>query len=176
MGQEVIKILDDYFTGKFKQLNLYVLPQFMWLILLYYLMLNSFVSIIDKSNLLQNIGLKPILTYFPEIIIEKNELILQFLTDWCPFIIFLSIGLLLCGVILILLKEIIVIGEYKVIWNHSSYGISAFLWYSLIGITIYFYELMQAWFPLYVIVAYTLSKSFEIVKEKINKGDLTFLS
>lgn len=172
--KDILKALDSFFSDKLKKLNLYILPQFIWLIELYYLLLNSLIQIVDKTKFYAEFNLKPISHYIPEVVAEKNLLIMKYLNEWNTFIFLFSFGMLICGILLTLLRGISVVKNYNIIFRHSSYGMDVFLWIFLIAVTFWFYEKLNYWFPFIIIIPYLWTKIWEKIKESLERRGFSF--
>jgi hypothetical protein len=136
------------FTNIISKLNLYVIPQFLWLMILYYLMINVFYNyylFILKELNIHNKG------YLPNEVIELNTKIMYEIKIWLPFILFLGIALLLSGLLIALIKYLPIIKNYEFSY-HGDFGLFVGGWLILICLTIKLYQ----WFDGYFIIIFLI--------------------
>lgn len=152
----VFTVLTDYIKNTFSKLNQYTILQLLWVIVIYYLVLNSllgFVSSID--NITFNIaGVKKIMEY--------NQSILTFIQKYEIIWIGLTISLFLASIIVILVSHTI-FENYMFIGSCSIYGGKLSVWSLLIYATYKLYIFTGAY---YVIVLFAISVVVYWVKEK----------
>jgi hypothetical protein len=171
--KDIVKTLDSYFSNKLKKINLYQIPQFIWLIELYYLMSNAFIKILDNINIMHKIGLNSVVTYLPNIVVKYNELVLQYLFEWSNFILFISLALLFSGLIITLLRETASFQNFGIIWEHCSYGLDVYFWFLFIALTYYTFNTLEAWFPTFIVVLFIGSKIWSFLRQRLeDKGIL----
>lgn len=134
--------MKSYFTEHLKKLNLFILPQIIWLLELYFLMLNALLKAYDNFNFPE------ITTSLPTLIVEYNKMILKLMDEWIPFVGILGVGLLLSSFFICHICVISKIGQYNIIRRYSSYGMFIFGWFILIFLTHFIYNWLQSLFPL----------------------------
>jgi hypothetical protein len=142
-----------FLEERLKLLNPYILPQMIWLVELYYLLLNS----------IYNLGLKLLPEVIPTLHIPKeitkyNTLILNYFDDWHNFSILLGVGFLLAGFIMWFVTHLPIVGDYRKIFSNATYGLHVFHWFLLIGITYKLYIILKLFFPLVPVICLILSQ------------------
>lgn len=168
-AKEIIHAIDTYLVDKFKRINLYLIPQYLLLIELYYLLLNYFINFMDSGFIVSELGFNPVSTYIPEVVLEYNNLIMMTLLDWYPFLMFLSIGLLVSSIFIQFTKGIVVFRNHDTFLFHSSYGSSVSYWFLFMGGSVFFYSILGYWFPLIFIVLLIVSLLKDEIKKRLNK-------
>ncbi|WP_346244182.1 hypothetical protein MKZ19_07435 [Shouchella clausii] len=147
--------LTSEIANRVRKLNIYLIPQYLWLILLYYLTLNALYKIYDdgddpfKNNSDSTID-------FPNEILLFNETIMTTIEKWTPFLWFLAIALIFSGLLITFIKFLPVISSYK-ISDHCDIGIYLGFWVLLIAITIYLFNFLGYFFPLTIPICFLLT-------------------
>ncbi|MGF7401179.1 MULTISPECIES: hypothetical protein [Clostridia] len=152
----VFTVLTDYIKNTFSKLNQYTILQLLWVIAIYYFVLNSlldFASTIDDMTF--NItSIKEILEY--------NQSILDFLQKYEIVWIELTILIFFASIIVILVTHII-FEDYIFIRSCSRYGGNLSLWSLMIYGTYKLYIFTGSY---YGIVLFAISAVAHWVKEK----------
>ncbi|KNZ68289.1 hypothetical protein Tfer_3156 [Thermincola ferriacetica] len=152
-----------------KMLNLFTVPQAIWLIELYYLMLNSFLLFLKSIS-----GLDNIISHFPKQIFHFNSLILGYFQDWSSFVFFLSVGLFLSGIIISMVTTFPYISNYKMVIIYSGYGVTASIWLFLIWLTYKVFNYSYTLYPLIIIFLFYLflarDQMLKIIKKKFGSS------
>lgn len=158
---EVVKNI----ANQIKKFNLYALPQFLWLALLYYLMINVFFQyfqILFKEDV-----------SIPFKVINFNNLIIDTIDKWLPFTWLLSIAFFLSGILISLIKFFPYIDSYKVS-DHGDYGIFLGVWISLIAFACTLYNKLGLYFPIVVPLVPTIKYIWDKAIKKSNKKYLDY--
>ncbi|MDM5359702.1 hypothetical protein [Peribacillus sp. ACCC06369] len=139
--------------------NIYAIPQFAWLILLYIYVINSLASLF--KNALEPSVIKTI----PESLLIYNDIIMKFIDNWAPS--FLPLGLLLMysGVLISFIQTLPYIGSLKVAL-HAPSGIYLGLWMLIIYITYKSYIIWGSWFLLLLPAIYCITEVVKKLKSK----------
>ncbi|MYL57385.1 hypothetical protein GLW20_07685 [Virgibacillus halodenitrificans] len=138
-------LMSEVFT-RLQKLNIYIIPQYLWLILLYYLMINTFYNLLIKFKE-NNPEIK---IDFPDEFKSLNETILNTLSDWSIFFLFLSIALFFSGISIAFIYYLPVIRKNIKLAVTGSIGIELGLWLLLITVTYFLFKSLS-WFFLFVI-------------------------
>lgn len=147
-------LIGEVFT-RLRKLNIYILPQYLWLILLYYLMINTFYDLFIKFK-----NNNPEITIdFPEEIKSLNENILNTLNEWSMFFLFLSFALFFSGIIIASIYYLPVIRKNIKLAVTGSIGIELGLWLLLITVTYFLFNTLS-WFFLFVLPIFALITSY----------------
>lgn len=109
-------MLKDLVNNTVKNQNLYTIPQYLLIILIYYLMFNAIFNSITNLNI--NVD-----KIVPEIILTNNDKLKILLDEWMPFVGLLGVVCFIAGFLIDGLKHIPYISGFKAF--HES-GIS---WY-----------------------------------------------
>lgn len=101
-----------------KKLNPFIVLQVLWIIEIYYLGLNAIMN----SQILKEIipGFK-----LPSLVQQYNCLILNWFNEWEEFVLFLAIGMLICGFMFAIIRGIPSMSQYKIINSYCVYGVDA---------------------------------------------------
>jgi len=153
---EVVKNI----ANQVKKFNLYALPQFLWLAILYYLMINVFFQyfqILFKEDV-----------SIPFKVINFNNLIIDTIDKWLPFTWLLGIAFFLSGILISLIKFFPYIDSYKVS-DHGDYGIFLGVWISLIAFACTLYNKLGLYFPIMVPLVPTIKYIWDKTIKKSNK-------
>lgn len=154
--------IKGYVTERIKLLNPFTLPQLIWMVELYYLMLNSLLLIIEKEP-----NIKTIISGFPKEFFMYNKLINQYLLEWSTPVAFLGVGLLFSGIIISMVNKFPYVSDFKIVNTYSNYGVSACVWMILIWLTYRLFLLFSAWFPIVIVVLFYIFIVWEQAKEGI---------
>ncbi|WP_102707336.1 hypothetical protein [Terribacillus saccharophilus] len=141
-----------------RKLNLYVLPQYVWLILLYYLMINSLYNLFAST-----------LESYPKIpqeVLIFNNVLMGYIEEWSPFLWFLSISLIISGILIAFIRYLPVLSSYNFSYR-GDIGIYLGSWILLISITIYLYENFGSWFHVVIPLCYFVIGIWEKIKNSI---------
>ncbi|MFD2046033.1 hypothetical protein ACFSTA_12415 [Ornithinibacillus salinisoli] len=148
------------FTGEIftraRKLNIYLIPQYSWLILLYYLMINAFYKIFiffEKGN-------SEITLVLPEKVTSINVSILNILNEWNPFLLFLSITLFLSGIAIAGIYYLPILKSYKFSYR-GAIGIYLGSWLFLIVTTIWLFDFLGAYFVIIIPVCAGITSYWE---------------
>lgn len=152
-------------TNRIKQLDLYLIPQFTWLVLLYFLMLNTcFKYFLKIKNAIEtsdnNLNFK-----IPKEIISFNTTITHEISIWTPFLWFISISLIISGFFIAFLKFVPGVSS-NVMFYHIEFGIYFGLWILLIVVTLLIYNLFGLYFPLAFPILYFITDQWDKVRTK----------
>ncbi|SKA87703.1 hypothetical protein SAMN05443428_10844 [Caloramator quimbayensis] len=152
----VFTVLTDYIKNTFSKLNQYIILQLLWVIAIYYFVLNSlldFISIIDGMtfNITSING-----------ILEYNQSILDFLQKYEIIWIGLTILLFFASIIVILVTHTL-FENYMFIRSCSKYGGELSVWSLIIYGTYKLYIFAGSY---YGIVLFAISAVAHWVKEK----------
>ncbi|MGZ0879049.1 hypothetical protein ACWZQY_024085 [Priestia megaterium] len=153
---EVVKSI----ANQVKKFNLYVLPQFLWLVLLYYLMINVFFQyfqVLFKEDV-----------SIPFKVIDFNNLIIDTIDKWLPFTWLLGIAFFLSGIFISLIKFFPYVESHKVS-DYGDYGIFLGVWILLIASTYSLYNILGLYFPIAVPLVPIIKYLWDKVWEKLNK-------
>ncbi|GAB1807647.1 hypothetical protein [Priestia megaterium] len=153
---EVVKSI----ANQIKKFNLYALPQFLWLVLLYYLMINVFFQyfqILFKEDV-----------SIPFKVIDFNNLIIDTIDKWLPFTWLLGIAFFLSGILISLIKFFPYVESHKVS-DHGDYGIFLGVWILLIASTYSLYNILGLYFPIAVPLVPIIKYLWDKAWEKLNK-------
>ncbi|MED4634996.1 hypothetical protein P9443_19170 [Peribacillus frigoritolerans] len=147
-------------TNQLRRLNLYVLPQYLWLILLYYLMINSFIILFENIE-----DFRIFIKNIPEVFLNYNNIVMRYIDMWVPFLIFLGFILILSGVIIKTIQVLPYIENFQ-ITIHGPFGIYLGIWMLIISCTYKSYIILGSWFLLLLPAIYCIA---EVIKKLINK-------
>ncbi|MFD6207331.1 hypothetical protein [Peribacillus sp. NPDC060253] len=129
-------------TNQLKQLNLYLIPSYLWLFLLYYLIINSLITFFEYMG-----DFGPIIKKIPKELLSYNNIIMRYLDMWVPLFGFFGLVIFIAGVIVALIQFLPYIGNYKMT-IHGAYGISLGIWFIIIWATYKSYVFLDLWFLL----------------------------
>lgn len=150
-----------YVTNLLNELNLYVLPQYLWLVITYYLTINVtyeyFLHIFrDEKEVIEKI---------PSEVLNINQVIMSEIDKWLPFVWFLAIAFLFSGICIGLIQHIPFLSKKRVS-IHGDYGLTLGIWLLLIAFTIEIYHFSGKFFPLFLLVTAFIKLGVEEYKEK----------
>ena len=149
-----------------EKLNIYNLLQVIWLIEIYYLVINSINEKVQE--ILRSDQTLPKLDYVPSQVRQYNAMILNYMDKWNEFILFLSIVLIFSALIISFVKGITRLSDYKIIKSHCDYGLYSGVWLMLIYFTyrifVYSEVILIISIPSIALLFYLKDN----VKEKIN--------
>lgn len=164
----------SFFNKQIKNINLFTVFQVIWVIEVYYLMINSLLNLM---RFLQTSTLYNILNEIPDKALEYNNLIIQYFDEWSFFAILLGIACFISGGIIGGIKYLPKIGDYTIIKVYADYGLYSGGWLLLIGSTYLLYNLNSKIFflsfILMMIVVITLSKVIKDMREWLNDKGIT---
>lgn len=130
--------MEKYLKSGAKKLNLYTILQVMWILELYYLGANAIYEF-----LVVNPQIKEQFNFYtvelPKEIEMYNNIIKEYFSSWSSFIIFFAVAMIICGVFFTFIRLIPRLGDYRLIYRYSSYGMVAGWWLILIYLTYYLY-------------------------------------
>lgn len=155
---------------KAKGVNVYHLLHYVWLIEIYYLILNSLSIFI-----IQVPEIKELADIIPPIINKYNGIIMNSLQSWSPFILLLSVGLFVASFFVSMSKHILFTKNSGVIFYHADAGLFFSKWLFIIALTYYVYTWTGKFLPLIMIILVLLTqglKKFLSILE--TKYDITF--
>ena len=136
--ETVNNCMKKYFKNGTKKLNLYTILQVMWMIELYYLGTNAIYEfLVENPKINKDFNIATI--YLPKEIETYNNLIKEYFSSWSSFVIFFAIAMIICGICFAFIRLIPVLGDYRLIYSYSSYGIVVGGWLILIYCTYYLY-------------------------------------
>ncbi|MEK4973596.1 hypothetical protein NSQ89_14655 [Niallia sp. FSL R7-0648] len=161
LSNEVTKVV----SNQISKLNIYTYPQYVWLVFLYYLMLNV------AFKLLQ---LLPISTsYFekkmPVEILNINEMIMSKIDKWMPFLWFLVIAFFFSGILIVFIRFIPFVNNQKISY-HGDIGIFLSIWLFLFAISYELYNLMNYYFPLAIILIALVKSGYDHLYDKYRES------
>lgn len=142
-----------------RKLNIYLIPQYSWLILLYYLMINALYKVFNflgKNNPDFNFDL-------PTNLLSLNDTVMTHLQEWTPFIWFIAITLIVSGFIIAFIQYLPVLDGYDFSYR-AGIGVYLGVWILLIAITIHLYDTLGGLFILSIPICFGLT---ELWKQKI---------
>jgi len=157
--------IDDYFSNKGWRFNLFTIPQVVWLIQIHFFMLNSMLFYFNAMYG-EN---EDIVDQFPEEVTIYNEMIHHYLEEWIPFIGFLSVCLLVSGLLISVLSILPFVSKYGIIQTYAGYGFNSFLWFFLIYITYRIYDWSVMLFPLSFWITFMMVGLWQKLIEFINR-------
>lgn len=137
-------VLTQETLKKIFSISFYTLPQYIWILLLYYIMLNS-LSDLFISEILSD--------YIPKHVKELNQVALDFLEQYQWFVLFLSLGLFISGFFITILKIIPYLNNFQSMFIAGKQGIDYGFWLFLMWATIYFYNSVGKCFIIIFFVA-----------------------
>lgn len=161
-------------NDRVKKLNLYELPQYAWLVLLYYLMLNALLNFsqTEYCKIIFDIKLD-FISSFPSTVVQLNETIKEKIAIWMPFIRFLWIGFFISGLLLTIVRRLPIVRNYGVIQWHADYGLFIFPWLALSDLTYYLYMHLGSLFILIPPLFYLCADFLERVRKKLESKGIT---
>jgi hypothetical protein len=139
------------------KLNLYMIPQYLWLVFLYYLMLNVFLNYAES--------LSPELSFVPDLILEKNDNLKAVISSLMPFIWFLGISLIGCGFLISAIRLLPYLEKFKMSYD-GEYGLFLGTWLLLIGFTHALYAFIPGIFPFVILILALIKDGILKLKEK----------
>lgn len=155
---------------KTKGINLYHLLHYVWLIELYFLMLNS-LSLFITPFLEQN----EITELIPSIIHKYNADTITLLQLWSPFILFMGVGMFVSSIFVSMSKYIPFTKNSGVVLSHADAGIFFSKWLLIIALTYYVYTWTGEFLPLVMILLVLLTQAFNKIRELLeSRYDITF--
>ncbi|CAM4018596.1 hypothetical protein [Mesobacillus zeae] len=138
--------LSRYAEKLLSQLNLYILPQYVWLIITYYLMINVFYDY--SSHLFKNDI--ELFKKIPTEAFEFNSMVLGEINKWLPLVWFLSFAFLFSGLIIVLIRFFPFLENLKMSF-HGRYGLFLGGWLLITAISIQLYNYAGHFFPLFIV-------------------------
>ncbi|WP_156289426.1 hypothetical protein [Oceanobacillus salinisoli] len=145
--------ITNEFLTRVRKLNIYLIPQYLWLILLYYLMINALYKLFGIMNQDFNFNV-------PNEILTLNNTILNTIEKWTPFLWFLSIALVFCGLIIAFIQYLPVLESYDFSYR-GGIGVYLGSWLLLIVVTIYLFKFLSVFFLVVIPICYGLTKLWE---------------
>jgi hypothetical protein len=139
------------------KLNLYMIPQYLWLVFLYYLMLNVFLNYAEN--------LSPELSFVPDLILEKNNDLKAAISSLIPFIWFMGISLIGCGFLISAIRLLPYLEKFKMSYD-GEYGLFLGTWLLLIGFTHALYAFIPGIFPFLILILAITKDGILKLKEK----------
>lgn len=115
------KSVQEKSLGFVKKFNLFNIWPATWMLLMYYLGVNSMLELV-----LNNInGLSDLI---PLNAIQYNNLIMSYLNEYAFFAFLIASGLFICGVLYAIIRNIPIISDYNIIMRYAHYGLTSGLW------------------------------------------------
>lgn len=151
----------DYFKDVIKKVNLFNLPTVIWLVLMYYLLLNWFMNLCEY--IIKQNNIQPIIQ-IPTVIYNYNNQILTYLNEWIPFVFLFGIGMAVAAFF-----TIIVVNQFTHYISfrvNAAYGFLVFKWATFICITYWAYKYLWLWFPISTILLSLLVAVYFSIKDK----------
>ncbi|UXH44446.1 hypothetical protein N5C46_22990 [Rossellomorea vietnamensis] len=145
-------------SNEVKKINLYSLPQYTWLVLLYYLSINAiwnWVQVIDSK-----------VDIMPKQVIDLNNIIFITLKTWVPFVLFLGIAFLISGICLGVIKFLPFLEDERFSW-HGAYGIVIGMWLVIICLSFQTYLNFPIMFPFIIPMLYIV---IDLIRKKVGKA------
>lgn len=134
-----MEIEKEVFT-RISKLNIFLIPQYLWLLLLYYLMINLFYDF-----LINNLEEKNVIPLIPNEVLKLNEKIMTTIDSWLPFLFFIAISLFISGIIIGFIQVLPIIENYNFSY-YGSIGVYLGLWIFLIASTYSIFEFSRTIF------------------------------
>lgn len=150
--------IENELLTRARKLNIYLIPQYAWLILLYYLMLNCFYNLFDKFIEHNNLNFE-----LPAEVLSLNLKMMDLIEKWIPFFLFLSIALILSGIIIAAIRYLPFIGSYKLSY-HGMIGFDVGPWLFLMVITYYIFQISGSFF---LIIIPIFAGVTQLLKDKL---------
>lgn len=136
----------SYVTNLATKLNLYIIPQYIWLVTTYYLMIN--VTYKYFLNIFQDD--REILNSIPKEAIQFNTLVLGEIDKWLPLLWFLSISFIFSALFVGLIEHLPFF-KYERVAEDGKYGMTLGIWLFFIASTIEIYHFTDGFFPLFLL-------------------------
>ncbi|WP_019242829.1 MULTISPECIES: hypothetical protein [Bacillus] len=150
-----------YAVNLLNKLNLYILPHYIWLIILYYLMINVFykyfLSVFKDQD--------KIITSIPNEVIQFNSMILHEIDKWLPLLWFLGFAFIFSGIFIGFIQHAPILHNKK-ISEHGIYGLFLGPWLLFIAITIEIYNFSGGYFPFFIFVITLIKLGVDELKDK----------
>ncbi|WP_375199715.1 hypothetical protein [Bacillus sp. RS11] len=153
-GINSIKSLKDNII---KGMTLYTLPQYLLLVLIYYLMVNSVLNVFKDMINVQSV--------IPKIALEKNAEILTLIHSWLPFIGLLGVTLFVSGLFIGVLTYIPGFLGNRVFYN-ASFGVIIGPWLILSYIAYLIFNYNQTLFMFSIIISYFMIEGAKLICKK----------
>lgn len=139
-------------THHIEKLNLYILPKYIWLALLYFLSINTVLNLFLRATKTDPTFPK----FIPEEANKVNDIIMTHLEKWIPFVLFLCIAFVISGFTITFLKFV------NINIRDVEYGLYIGFWLFIIVATFEFYIILGSFFllliPFTALVKYSLSR------------------
>lgn len=155
---ELNSVITKNIANHIQKLNLYILPKYIWLVLLYYLSLNTVSNLFfnatkNDANLINSVPVEAI---------KINTLILTEIEKWMPFIWFLCIAFFISGVSITFLKVV----TSNII--DAEYGLHIGFWLFIIGITFGLYNFLGMFFIILIPFLALVKFGMKMLMEKFH--------
>ncbi|MED4754590.1 hypothetical protein [Brevibacillus choshinensis] len=141
---------------KFKGINVYHILHYVWLIVTYYLVLNSLYEFV-----IHFLEIKELAQLIPAAITNYNSITMSFFQQWIPFTFILGVGLFVSAIFVSMAKGIFFTKNSGIILNHADAGLFFSKWLMIIASTYYVYSWTGEFFPLLLFSLLLLTFSLE---------------
>lgn len=158
----ILTVLGDYIKNTFSKLNEYKILQLIWVIAIYYFVLNSIFDFIERF--VEKTVIITLKQSNAGNILEYNKIIINFLQEYEVEWIVLTILIFLTSIIVITVADTL-FEDYIFIRSCSRYGGNLSKWSLIIYVT---YKLYIFSGPYYGIVLFVISIIVYLIKEKKN--------
>lgn len=128
------------------KVDLFFIPEFLWVMLLYYLGLNAILNSEFINNLIVELTeFSELNELIPSVILDYNNLIMNIISEWIHFIILLTVGMFICGILLGFLPYVKWL-KSKTINKYAAYGLYFSKWGYLTIVVYYTYTWFGLWY------------------------------
>lgn len=145
-------------ANQLKKLNFYTFPQYLWLVLIYYLMINCIVNFSFSAEIVKS-------TDIPKQILVYNDKIMLVIEHWVPFVELLSGAVFISGMLIAFVRYLPFFESQRVA-RDAAYGFYVGIWLFIFVYTYKLYSYLGDFFPFSVIIIFILIELWNKLKTR----------
>lgn len=103
----------------------------------------------------------------PKSVIEYNQIILEYLSEYNTFALYLSVSIFACGICMEFLTALPILSRYRLVQSYAGYGLRCGLWIFLIWAIYKIYTYSRVIFMFSPILAFLASRDTNMILENL---------